>query len=61
MTLRSFRSDAAALLLATSLAAIAAADCPIDPKSTLTANFTQQKVPVGAPFHKSWPAVWPRT
>ena len=52
MTLRSFRTGAAALGLALSLAAIAAADRLIDPKSTLSATFTVEKVPVEAPFHK---------
>jgi polyisoprenoid-binding protein YceI len=35
-----------------SLAAIAAADRLIDPKSTISATFTVEKVPVEAPFHK---------
>jgi polyisoprenoid-binding protein YceI len=52
MTLHSFRSGTAALVLATGLASIAAADRLIDPKSTLSATFTQEKVPVEAPFHK---------
>lgn len=52
MIFRSFRSIAGAMVLATSLAAIAAADRVIDPKSTLSATFTVEKVPVEAPFHK---------
>ena len=52
MTLRSFRFGAAALVFVTSVAAIAAADRLIDPKSTLSATFTVEKVPVEAPFHK---------
>jgi polyisoprenoid-binding protein YceI len=50
--MHSFRSVAGALVLAMSLAAIAAADRFIDPKSTLSATFTVEKVPVEAPFHK---------
>jgi polyisoprenoid-binding protein YceI len=52
MTLLSFRSVAGALVLAISLTAIAAADRLIDPKSTLSATFTVEKVPVESPFHK---------
>lgn len=52
MTLRSFRSVAGTLVLAMSLSAIAAADRLIDPKSTLSATFAVEKVPVEAPFHK---------
>jgi polyisoprenoid-binding protein YceI len=52
MIFRSFRSGTAALVFVTSLAAIAAADRLIDPKSTLSATFTVEKVPVEAPFHK---------
>jgi polyisoprenoid-binding protein YceI len=52
MTQYSFRSVAGALVLALSLAAVAAADRLIDPKSTISATFTVEKVPVEAPFHK---------
>lgn len=52
MTLLSFRSGAVALVLATSVAAIAAADRLIDPKSKISATFTVEKVPVEAPFNK---------
>jgi polyisoprenoid-binding protein YceI len=52
MTLRPFRSGLAALVVATSLASIAAADRLIDAKSTLSATFTVEKVPVEAPFQK---------
>jgi polyisoprenoid-binding protein YceI len=52
MTQRTFRFGVAALALATSVAAIAAANRFLDPKSTLTATFTQQGVPVEAPFQK---------
>ncbi|MFA9216774.1 MAG: YceI family protein [Sphingomonadaceae bacterium] len=52
MMFRSFRSIAGVLVLASSVAAIAATERLIDPKSTISATFTVEKVPVEAPFHK---------
>ncbi|MGU7771567.1 YceI family protein [Burkholderia sp. MR1-5-21] len=52
MNFRSSRFGAAALCVAMSFAALAASNRGIDPtKSTLTATFVQEKVPVEAPFH----------